>query len=129
MSTRLSSIIGWIATALVAFMNIMAAVFKFLPIPPGSQQEIMGQQLGMLNLEYQLGVLEVLVIILFLIPRTSTVGFVLMTGYLGGALATNLTHGMPFSATMPLYISFLFLAISGWFRNPELTARLRGKKI
>jgi len=127
MSTRAKSIIGWTATILIAAFNLFAAVMKFLPVAPGSPAEEMGKALGTLGLEKGLGILEFIIIALFLIPRTSTVGFVLMVGYMGGALATNLTHGFTSTAElMPLYILFVLLTVSGYFRNPELTARLRG---
>lgn len=124
MTTRTSLIIGWICTVLVAAFNLFAAVMKFVPIAPGSPAEQMGQRLGTLGLEYPLAVLELVVLILFLVPRTSTVGFVLMVGYMGGVLATMLTHGITFAETAPIYVAFALLTASGYFRNPELTCRL-----
>ena len=127
MNTRFSTIVGWTCALLVAALNIFATVMKFVPVAPGSEAEAMGQRIGTAGLEYPLGVLEGIITILFLIPRTSTVGFVLMVGYLGGALATNLTHGFSQMEVLPLYIVLLLLTISGIFRNPELLSRLRGK--
>jgi hypothetical protein len=89
----------------------------------------MMQKLGVGGLEHGLGVLEIIIIVLFLIPRTSTVGFILMVGYLAGALATNLTHGFTFAEAAPLYVLLLLLTISGYFRNPELVSRLMGKPV
>lgn len=127
MKSHFGSIIGWTATGLIAAFNLFAAVMKFVPVAPGSPAEAMGQRLGVTGMEYGLGVLEFIIIALFLIPRTSTVGFVLMVGYMGGALATNLTHGVTHAEALPIYILFVLLMISAWFRNPELTARLRKK--
>jgi hypothetical protein len=129
MKARASSIVGWICTILLALMHGMATVVKFLPVEPGSAAEQMGQRLGTAGLEHGLGVLEGIVLVLFLIPRTSTLGFVLMTGYMAGILATNLTHGISFAETAPVYVGFVLLALSGWFRNPELTLRLLGKPV
>ncbi len=125
MNTRLSHIIGWTSALLIAAFNLFAAVMKFFPVPPGSPAEAMGQRLGVSGMEHVLGVLEIIIVVLFVIPRTSTVGFVLMVGYLGGALATNLTHGFSNMEAMPIYISLLLLTVSGYFRNPELLSRLR----
>ncbi len=127
MSTRIRSIIGWICVGLVAAMNIFAAVMKFVPVEPGSVAADFAERLGTAGIEHQLGILEIAVIILYVLPRTSTVGTVLMVGYLGGALATNLTHGFTFAETAPLYVLLVLLAVGAWFRNPELTTRLRGK--
>lgn len=120
-----SSIIGWTAAILVAAMNIMSGVMKFImtEATPGVEAAM---QAGFWDIRYELGALQLIITALFLIPRTSTVGFVLMVGYLGGALAANLTHAM-YADAVPVYIAFVLITICGWFRHPELTARLLGK--
>ena len=129
MTSKASSIIGWTCALLVAAFNAFAAVMKFVPVEPGSEAAVMMDRLGMTQLMTQLGILELIVIALYLWPRTSTVGVVLMTGYMGGALATNLTHGFSSMEALPLYISLILIAVSAWFRNPELATRLRGKPV
>ncbi len=42
-----------------------------------------------------LGIIEAVCLILYLIPRTSIFGMILMTGYLGGAVATHVRLGNP----------------------------------
>ena len=127
MKSRTGTIIGWICALPVAAFNLFAAVMKFVPVAPGSDADAMMQKLGVQGMEQSLGVLEFVIVLLFLVPRTSTVGFVLMIGYMGGALATNLTHGFTHMEALPIYIIFVLLTISAWFRNPELTARLLKK--
>ncbi len=130
MKNRASTIIGWICTILVAAFNIFAGVMKFMPIDPGSEADVMMQRLGITgSMHYALGVLELAIVVLFLIPRTSTVGLVLMVGYLGGALATNLTHGFSHMEALPIYISFVLIAVSALTRNPELFTRIKGRKV
>jgi len=102
---------------------------KFVPVEPGTPTDEFGTRLGTKGLEYQLGTLEIIIVLLFLIPRTSTVGFVLLIGYMGGALATNLTHGFSNMEALPIYISLLLLTISAYFRNPELLSRLKGETV
>ncbi len=125
MKTRIGPIVGWICAILVAAFNTFAGIMKFMPVTPGSDADVMMAKLGMTpSMMAPFGVLELAIVILFLVPRTSTVGFVLMIGYLGGALATNLTHGFTNMEALPIYILFVLLMISAWFRNPELVARL-----
>jgi hypothetical protein len=54
-----------------------------------------------------LGFLLAACLALYVIPRTAVIGAVLMTGYLGGAVATHLRIGDPlFSHTLfPIYVS------------------------
>ena len=128
MTSRLTSIIGWISIFLVAAFNIFAGIMKFMPVAPGSESEAMMAKLGITStLDHALGVLELSIVVLFLIPRTSTVGFILLVGYMGGALATNLTHGLTNMDALPIYITFFFMIVIGWIRHPELTSRLRGR--
>lgn len=55
-----------------------------------------------------LGVLELACFVLYLIPRTSLIGAILMPGYLGGALATQVRVEAPlFSLVFPLIIGAL----------------------
>lgn len=49
-----------------------------------------------------LGVVLLVSTVLYLVPRTSVLGAILLTGYLGGAVATHLQHGdSPFEIVFP----------------------------
>jgi hypothetical protein len=66
-----------------------------------------------------LGIVLIACTVLYLIPRTSILGAILLTGYLGGAVATHVRAGEPF------YFAVLFgvLVWGGlWLRD----GRLRG---
>jgi DoxX-like family len=62
---------------------------------------------------------------LYTIPRTAFLGAVLLTGYLGGAVATHLSAGSPFVSNT-LFGVYLGLAVWGGFylREPRLRALL-----
>lgn len=51
-----------------------------------------------------LGIVELTCTVLYLIPRTSVLGAILLTGYLGGATATHLRIGEPFHMAIILGI-------------------------
>ena len=46
-------------------------------------------------------------ILLYIIPRTSVLGAVLLTGYLGGAIATYVRMGEPYPVLVPLSTSVI----------------------
>lgn len=48
------------------------------------------------RLAVPLGVTELLCTLIFLIPKTSVLGAILLTGYMGGAIATHVRLGEPF---------------------------------
>jgi DoxX-like family len=70
-----------------------------------------------------LGIIELSCLVLYLIPRTSVLGAVLLTGYLGGAVATNLRVAAPlFSNTLfPIYVG-VFLWGGLYLRDNALRA-------
>jgi hypothetical protein len=56
-----------------------------------------------------IGLIELLCLALYLIPRTSVLGALLLTGYLGGAIATHVRIGSPLvSHTLfPIWVALL----------------------
>lgn len=127
MKIRIGSVIGWLCAGLVAALNLFAGIMKFVPVDPASEGAKYMATLGMTpELSHVLGVVELVTVVLFIIPRTSTVGFVLMVGYMAGVLATGLTHGLTNADLGAIYLSLILLTVSAYFRNPELLARVRG---
>ena len=70
-----------------------------------------------------LGVIELICLDLYVIPRTSFVGAIMLTGYLGGAVATQLRIHAPLFSTalFPLYIGILVWG-GLYLRNERLRA-------
>lgn len=70
-----------------------------------------------------LGIIQVVCLIAYLIPRTSVLGAIFWTGYLGGAIATHLRLGNPLFTHIlfPTYIA-AFLWGGLWLRDRRLRA-------
>jgi len=68
-----------------------------------------------------LGIVELLSTILYLIPRTSILGAILLTGYMGGAIATHVRVGDAFIAQTAVGI---FLWGGLFLRYPALRQML-----
>lgn len=105
MSTPLSRkllIAGWILTILPVLMLVMSAVMK-LTKPP---EVIEGfKKLGWdESLALALAIVELGSAIIYLIPRTAVLGAILLTGYLGGAIATHVRLHEPFHIPLILGI-------------------------
>lgn len=83
---------GLVLTGLVGvFMIGASGIPKFIDWPG---KAAMMEHLGLpLALVPTIGVLEIAVTLLYLIPRTSFLGAVLLSAYLGGAVATHLRIG------------------------------------
>jgi hypothetical protein len=63
--------------------------------------------------------------LLYAIPRTAVLGAILLTGYLGGAVATHVRVGSPLF-THALFGVYLGIIVWGglWFRDPRLRAMI-----
>ena len=94
MPSKSQSISGWILTGLVGlFMVGGSGVPKFFDFP--GKNEMM-DKLGIpLALLPTIAVIEIAVTIIYLVPRTSFLGAILLTGYLGGAVFTHVRVGDP----------------------------------
>jgi len=87
---------------------------------------------GTVELGYQphhlpvIGVIGLVCLILYVIPRTAPLGAILWTGYLGGAIATNLRVDNPlFSHILfPIYVA-AFIWGGLYLRDPRVRALVR----
>lgn len=99
-------VIGGIATLFMLF----DAVMKFAKPAPVIQAFV--QSGWPAELSAPLGAILLICTVLYVIPRTSVLGAILLTGYLGGAVATNLRLKNPlFTNTLfPVYFGVLLWA-------------------
>jgi hypothetical protein len=72
-----------------------------------------------------LGIVQIVCLAAYLVPRTAVLGAILWTGYLGGAIATHVRVGNPlFSHVLfPTYVAALLWG-GLWLREPRLRALL-----
>jgi len=101
---------GRIVTALGAAFMLFDGVIHAMRIAPVIQAF---QQLGYsLDIIVPLAVVELICTVLYIIPRTSILGAILLTGYLGGAVDSNLRAGNPLFSNIlfPVYIAILLWA-------------------
>jgi hypothetical protein len=72
-----------------------------------------------------LGTILALCAALYAVPRTAVLGAILLTGYLGGAVATHLIAGSPLLSNT-LFGVYLGLLVWGglWLRDPRIRALL-----
>jgi CBS-domain-containing membrane protein len=71
-----------------------------------------------------LGVMELIIALIWLIPRTGVVGTLLAVAYMGGAIAVHFINSQP--VFTPVIIQVL-IWIAAAVRFPELTKRLVNK--
>lgn len=120
-ASRGRRITGWIISGLTVAFNLFDAVGKF--IQPKPVVDAFARTGWPLELSSTLGVILVVCTAIYVIPRTSVLGAVLLTGYLGGAVATNLRLENPLftNALFPVYFGVL-VWIGLWLRDGRVKA-------
>jgi len=104
-------------TALAAFSFLPSAYMKLTSDPKVVEgMTKFGWPLGVV---FNLGIVELTCVILYLIPRTSVLGAILLTGYLGGAIATHVRVGDAF--IVPIIIG-VFVWGALWLRCARVRA-------
>jgi hypothetical protein len=117
---------GWVLSILVALFLLMDGGMKLPPLQPVlDTMPTLGwpNDLGLIR---ALGALLIAITGLYLWPRTAPLGAVLLTGYLGGAIATHLRIGSPWLTHILFGVYVGVLAWIGlWLRDPRIRALLR----
>ena len=100
---------GRILSGLVVFFLLVDAVYKLIKPLPAPAVEAFGKLGYPIELAAGIGILLLSCVALYLIPRTSILGAILLTGYLGGAVASHVRVGDPWfsHALFPVYIGLL----------------------
>lgn len=103
---------GRILSGLVVAFLLMDLSMKLLQVAPAVETT---RELGYpASVVFPLGVLQLALLALYLVPRTAPLGAVLWTGYLGGAIATHVRVQNPlFSHVLfPVYVgAFLWIGL------------------
>ena len=112
--------IGYVLSALPVLMMGMSSVMK-LAQPPMVVEGFAKNHIGPGGIMI-IGLVELLCVLLYVIPRTAVLGAVLTTGYLGGAI---MTHVMAHETAL---IAPFILGVLAWaglyLRDPRLKVLL-----
>jgi hypothetical protein len=124
-TTKKMKVTGWVLSIIPILFLLMDGAGKL------AKPDVVVQ--GTLQLGYAessiglLGVLTLICTILYAIPRTSFIGAVVLTGYLGGAVATHVRVENPlFSHVLfPVYLG-IFIWVGLYLRNGRLRTLVTG---
>jgi DoxX-like family len=97
---------GRIVSAVAILFLLMDSVMHMAKPAPVAEAFV---RLGFpLSLSVELGIIELVCLAAYMIPRTSILGAILLTGYLGGAVAAHLRVRDPlFDTVFPILIAVL----------------------
>lgn len=114
--------IGRVLSGLLIVFLVFDGAIKLVPLQVVTDTMIELGYSGSVDQARLLGVLTLLCTVLYAIPRTSILGAILLTGYLGGAMATHLRIGNPLFTHL---LFGLYLGVMAWGGLYLRDARLR----
>ena len=114
--------IGWVMSGLVIAFMLMDSTMKLLALPVVLEA---GGPLGFPGeaMAHGLGAILLICTLLYAVPQTAVLGAILLTGYLGGTVATHVRVGSPLF-THVLFGVYLAVLLWGglYLREPRLRA-------
>ena len=110
---KIKKIATRVITILAVVLVIVSGIMKFI-----AAENVVASldKMGVLPYRLFLGSMEICFALLFLFKPTMKPGFILLTCYFSGALAVELSHTAPFSASLPLMLVW----ISAFLRDKSL---------
>ena len=111
--------LGWILTIIIGLLFALSAFLKL------TQNEAALSQASSMGISAEnyliIGVVELVSLVLFIIPRTGIIGGLLLIAYMGGAIASHLGHQQPVAMAVIIQV-LLWITIA--LRFPEVLQRL-----
>jgi hypothetical protein len=98
---------GTIMSGIAILFLLVDSIGKLIPLAPVVEGSL---QLGYPESTIRvIGIILMICVIAYAVPRTSVLGAILLTGYLGGAVATHLRVGSPplTHTLFPIYVGVL----------------------
>ena len=112
--------ISYILQGLIVIMFLMGAIMNLLQ----TEEAVTGAtEMGYPKESvHYLGIVLLIGTLLYAYPKTILFGAIILTGWLGGAVATHVIHKDPLFNTIFPVIFGIFLWLSIWLRNSKLKA-------
>lgn len=118
MKEKTRKIVSWILAGLVAFALVGSGMAK---LSGGEQAAEIAKGVGGVTNLTILGILEIAIAAIWLVPRTGLIGGLLAIAYMGGAIAVHFISNQP--VLIPVAIQIL-IWVAAAYRFPEITKRL-----
>ncbi|TCL74664.1 DoxX family protein [Rhizobium sp. BK251] len=121
---RWQTITGTVLSGLIVVFLIFDGAIKLVPIAPVTDTLTALGYSGDPVLARALGVITLACAVLYAIPRTSVLGAILLTGLLGGAIATHLRVGSPVFSHLLFGVYLGLMAWGGLYLRYEAVRRM-----
>lgn len=114
---------AWILSGLITLALVGSAIGKLVSAAPVVE---MFEKWGLRSHLTLIGVGELVSALLFFIPRTHSLGVLLLSAYLGGAIVTHMQNGEPY--IIPA-VMLMLVWVVGYLRHPEMLQSFRARSV
>ncbi len=105
---------GWVVTGLLTALFLFSASMKFM----GVEEAIAGfEKYGLSHMRLVIGGGEVASALLYAVPLTASLGVLLLSAYMGGAIVTHMANGEPYIVQS---IILILIWLGYYLRYPEM---------
>lgn len=111
---------GWILTVVMSALMSFSAIIKLVGVP--EVRQTMAHLGWPASLDLFVGVIEAVLVVLYVIPRTALIGALLQTAFLGATVAIKLRVGDPLFTHV---LSGVYMAVIMWGALYLRDSRLR----
>jgi hypothetical protein len=119
MPGKVRRIAAWVLTGLLSLLFVASAAAKLLRAQPVIENF---EKWGLADYVLLIGTGELVSAVLFFIPRTTSIGLLLLSAYMGGAIVTHMQHGEAFVAQSVILV---LIWVAGYLRHPEVLQSFR----
>ena len=116
---RWQTVTGTVMSGLIVAFLVFDGAIKLAPIAPVTETMTALGYSGDPMLARGLGIVTLLCALLYAIPRTAMLGAILLTGLLGGAIATHLRVGSPIFSHLLFGVYLGLIAWGGLYLRYE----------
>ncbi|MEQ8238615.1 MAG: DoxX family protein [Cyclobacteriaceae bacterium] len=109
-------VIGYVLSILVSLMLLFSGVMKIIGVPEMAENMAKIPNIG--EMVTVIGVIELVSLALYWIPKTSNLGFFLLCSYAGGIIVGEIVTGEP---PIPGTVVAVLLYVSTFLRKPSLS--------
>ncbi|WP_160008341.1 DoxX family protein [Rhizobium sp. 18055] len=121
---RWQAILGRVMSGLLVAFLVFDGAIKMVPIAPVTETLMGLGYSGDPTLARSIGVVTLACALLYAIPRTSVLGAILLTGLLGGAIATHLRVGSPVFSHLLFGVYLGLMAWGGLYLRSEAVRKM-----
>lgn len=118
MNPKTKNIVKWVVNGLLTAYLLLTTLGK-LAGKPGDEMFDLLTSHGLGDWILIIGIGQLISIILFIIPKTSSLGYILLMCYFSGAIVTHMAHDERFIAPV---VFLIVISIANYLKNPEMLA-------